>query len=218
MKIQFGLECEFFITKNGEICAVPTKYAGDADGSGLCLEARSKPYESITEAVYSLKAEIRRITKRVQADGYNILMEPVATVSKAIKRASRRDYVKDILRYENLYGHEDHKHKQTESPCGIHISVTVKETKSILHKTTELYLFGKSAQKHSYKDIESDVIWDYPQFIRALDIAFKEEIKSSKRNPGFYELKSDGRFEYRSLPNNIDLEKLIDTVSEIKIK
>jgi hypothetical protein len=54
--------------------------------------------------------------------------------------------------------------------------------------------------------------FDWMRWFLLFDKAFKEEIKNSYRNPGFYELKSDGRIEYRSLPNNINMDKLINVI------
>jgi hypothetical protein len=44
--------------------------------------------------------------------------------------------------------------------------------------------------------------------IMSFDNTFKDEIRKSGRNPGFYEVKGDGRIEYRSLPNNVDMGKV----------
>ena len=55
-------------------------------------------------------------------------------------------------------------------------------------------------------------MFDFVQIIRKLDEAFKGEIKAAKRLPGFYEIKPDRRVEYRSLPNDVDLGKIIKTL------
>jgi hypothetical protein len=43
---------------------------------------------------------------------------------------------------------------------------------------------------------------------------FAKEIAGARRRPGFYEIKSDGRIEYRSLPNTINKHKLISVLKE----
>lgn len=56
---------------------------------------------------------------------------------------------------------------------------------------------------------------DHAMLVGRLDSAFKAEIRAARRNPGFYERKGDGRIEYRSLPNNVDLEKVREVLGSI---
>lgn len=49
---------------------------------------------------------------------------------------------------------------------------------------------------------------DVPKVIMILDKEFKDEIAKAKRLPSAYEVKPHG-FEYRSLPNNVDIDKLL---------
>lgn len=63
--------------------------------------------------------------------------------------------------------------------------------------------------------MEINECFDYITIFKKLDEAFAEEIKEAKRLPGFYEIKSDGRIEYRSLPSNVSLFKVIDVINSI---
>ena len=90
--------------------------------------------------------------------------------------------------------------------AGIHLSVTDEQTETVMS-------YDRDGGQNN-KTVSHNVLWDFSSLFRLLDKMFVNEIKDSKRNPGFYELKYDGRIEYRSLPTNIDYGKLIDVVHE----
>ena len=58
--------------------------------------------------------------------------------------------------------------------------------------------------------------FDWVKLFTHLDDCFSKEIEESGRNPGFYEVKFDGRVEYRSLPSNINLKKVISVIQSFK--
>lgn len=199
MGFKIGLEKErFLLCHEGVPMVIPSGLP--ADSEGLQLEFRGEPHHDATHAVYSLLADEHKVLIRVhkemekqEIEKYTVGEMPVIKVPRDIKLKARRQYNKGILSYENLYGHKRHAVAQSESTAGIHISVT--------NETT--------IKKQTVNEP-----WDFVKFIRHMDEAFKEEIKDAKRRPGFYEIKSDGRIEYRSLPCNVSVNKLIDVLSK----
>jgi hypothetical protein len=198
-----GLEKEFFLLKDGNPQPL-TDLGLPCDECGWLVEARGEPHNSIIEAIFSLKAAIYRIELSValinanqSADSlpYVLTDEPLMKVDRATKLKCARHFGKGIITYQNLYGHESHRNALTESTAGVHVSFT--ESHTVRHDNRE-YKYNRN--------------FDWPQIFTKLDKAFAEEIKTTKRRPGFYELKSDGRVEYRSLPANVDLGKLIDVL------
>lgn len=199
MSMLMGLEKEMFLkNKDGEIVLVPTDIP--ADGCGYLAEARGLPFNNIEEAVYSLKAAEHKIVSQAKKLDLTIDDSPVLKVSKELRLKARRLYEKGVLKYENLYNFKDHRHSSNEAPSGVHISFT---------NPTHIYSDGKQ-----FGSVNK--LFDFVQLFKYLDKAFASEIKASKRNPGFYEIKSDGRVEYRSLPSNVDLDKVITVINNFK--
>lgn len=204
--ISFGLEKEMFLMVIGE--SIPMVIPrGDlpSDECGLLVEARGTPYPSITEAVFSLKSEEFRLTALADKQGWRLDDSPILPISRKLKVEASRSYDKGVCSYRNLYGYECHRNKLSEQTAGVHISFKNMVTFSYRKKDGGKYFEFKYCRN-----------FDYVRYIIALDIAFKDEIKKAKRNPGFYELKNDGRIEYRSLPSNVDLYKVIDVVEKVE--
>jgi hypothetical protein len=206
--MKFGLEKEFFLFKNDprhetiqDPLIVPTNVF-PFDESGILVEARGKPSSSILEAVFLLKAECFRIERLVRSKGLYISDMPNCIVSKQTKMKLRRDFDKQRISYQNIYGYEKHKNKSCQQTAGVHISFT-----------DEQLITWKDNQTSVYNSI-----FDFLTLFKYLDEKFLKEIENARRRPGFYELKPDGRIEYRSLPSNVDLDKVIDVLTEYRFK
>jgi hypothetical protein len=126
----------------------------------------------------------------------DLLYEPLFEIPRDLKVQAAKHYSKGQLKYENIYGYETHRCSTKLATASLHVSFTNElERTYVDHKGNYV--------EHKYQGFI-----DHAKFIVALDKAFKKEIKEAKRNPGFYEVKYDGRIEYRSLPNNVSLDKL----------
>lgn len=198
---KFGLEQELFIFKNNKITEVPKGSSLPYDECGYLAEARGKPSDNIRDAVYLLMSERDRIKALAAKEGLVLEEIPVATIPDDVRLRIRRRFSKGTTSFQNLYGFTSHKNKITEGTAGIHLSITnqgeyQRNTNGNYH--TEYY----------------NKMWDFVQLFRFLDKKFEREIKDAKRNPGFYEIKSDGRIEYRSLPANIFHLNLISSAVE----
>ena len=188
----YGLEKEFFL-KDGDEYVIPVPKGLPFDGSGVLVEARGEPRGDITEAVFSLLAEVERLKSSTTL---TLDDSPVVTVRKDQKFAVRREYSKEVNSYQNLYGYEYHKTRQNQHTAGVHISFTNPTTIHMENSGTRTV----------------NGMFDFVQLFRHLDSEFNSEIKDAKRRPGFYEIKPDGRVEYRSLPANVDLMKVINVI------
>lgn len=199
--MKFGLECEFFVRKSsvgGYVLLGGLDASLTPDECGFLAEARGKPCSNIRDAVFSLYSDIYRLEGAAKQLGVELLREPNADVPYEAVLASRRRYNKGTIQFQNIYGFSAHRQKRKKT-AGIHVSVT-------------------DSREHRYSSgrvFQYNAIWDFPQFIRQMDSAFKQEIKDAQRNPGFYEIKPDHRIEYRSLPNNVKLERIIEVVETI---
>ncbi len=74
--------------------------------------------------------------------------------------------------------------------AGLHVSVTNPRTISYHDKKGE----------HSVTYYQN---FDYAKIFNNISTEFAQEIKDSNRVEGFYEIKNDGRVEYRSLPASL---------------
>ena len=195
-----GLEREFLVANVGSpdrFIVVPDGLP--ADECGLLAEARGQPFSSVEEAVFSLQADSYRLTKQFEAKGLVLVDLPIGKIDKQARLQAARCYDKGRTKYENLYGYEAHRNAMTEQTAGIHISFT----------SPQAYL-NSNNERNSI-----NAMFDWAKIFIGLDKEFATEIKAAKRNPGFYELKQDGRIEYRSLPNNVNLNKLIEVLKKL---
>lgn len=191
--MKIGLEKEFFVLRENKPIVVPPQLS--ADESGVLAEARGNAFSNVTEAIFSLQASAYDLSKRAEKMKVSLVDHPLMVIPRSVRLEANRIYAKGLTRHENLYGHKSHRNLISEQTAGVHVSFT---------KTRE--------EKIADRTFRSNEIFDFPQIFRKLDEAFAVEIKQAKRRPGFYELKPDGRIEYRSLPANVDMDKLIDVL------
>jgi hypothetical protein len=203
--MKYGLEQEFFLLDEAGIpVVVPAGCAIPCDDCGLLAEARGLPADNIVDAVYSLKAAIRKVEFAVAAfnkkmnQNYTLSTTPVMKIPKTIRVKAARTYAKGLIHYDNLYGHLTHRNAGDEMTAGIHISFTSPRT----------------ITSKDEREVCVNTMFDWVKIFTKLDREFKDEIRATKRVAGMYELKNDGRIEYRSLPANTDHDKIIAVLSQ----
>lgn len=207
--MKYGFEKEYFLMKGKQGIQILGKdpYKNiPYDECGYLVEARGKPMDTVIDAVFSLKAEEHRILTMLGKIAGDLLLidTPIQEVTRDFKREVQRLHSKPRLTFENMYDFKDNRHKHNEVTAAIHISFTNPVE-------YDMYKDGKFTHKSL-----SNRFFDFIKYVKALDKAFKEEIRIAKRNPGFYEIKSDGRVEYRSLPANADFNKIINVIDSVK--
>jgi len=197
--MNFGLEKEMFVTDSLGKLVLPC-LGLPTDHNPILAEARGDPANNIIDAVFLLEAQVYRMHKIAERAKQKLSDEPISKINNNLRdkihRDSRLRKAADVS--ENLYGHMRHKNKDNEVTAGVHLSVTNKRTYVINAKENQLGTFNAP--------------WDFAKFVLFMDTLFAVEILKAKRNPGFYEIKPDGRIEYRSLPANVNLYKVIDAV------
>ena len=198
MRLQIGLEQEFFVTgADGQLVVVPAELPHDE--CGLLAEARGQPFNSPEEAVFSLAADVYRLKKHALSLNLVLSCDPsVMLITWLMRQRAAQIYAKGLVKQENLYGYEFHRNSASEQTAGKHISFTKSHT--------------IATERGSFTVNE---MFDWVKIFRGLDEAFATEIKEAKRNKGFYELKTDGRIEYRSLPASADMTKIIEVLKTL---
>lgn len=194
--LTYGLEKEYFVLDRKQNPILAPKELPH-DECGWLAEARGKASTSITEAVFSLKAEEYRLMQKEKELGVLLVGHPVMKISRSLKIEARRIYVKGLTKYKNLYGYEHHRNTVNEATAGVHITISNPRT----------YFLGDKSGTYN-------TLFDWCSLFRHLDKQFEKEIKEAKRRPGFYEIKNSGLIEYRSLPANVNLYKIISVIHD----
>lgn len=223
--IKVGFELELFCTIDGKPVLVPNGLPYDE--CGWLVEVRSEPHTDVWKAIGLFEAEINSVYRAAQKAGVTLVRQPLMEIPRELKVAAARKHGKGLLRYENIYGHETHRCSSKMATAALHISLT----------NTQVFNYRKSAKVdasvyHGWilgklslpafcqpqlvdKEFKYQGFIDHAKLIGRMDVAFKGEIRAAKRNPGFYEVKADGRIEYRSLPNDVDLQKVGKVLEDV---
>ena len=204
MKI-FGMEMEFFCSDHEQNLVLPPKGAS-CDEFPLALEVRSAPHACMYYCVSDIIRFRKVVEVALEKDKLTAQYISRVPVSKELHEQIIRDdrLNKRAIKHRNLYGK-----KQTlnwrVATAGIHIHFSDIQ----VHKT--------GCKECGVREYTTTSLLDIPFIVRTLDKMYEKEIKEAGRLPGEYELKQvHGGFEYRSLPNNIDLWKLAENIERME--
>lgn len=226
--MKFGFELEFFCQKvdptwDGTLtegmtdsplvpCLVPPGLPYDE--CGWLVEVRSEPHSDIRKAIALLNAEVELVTGQAKEKGIRLLRKPLFEIPRELKVQAARQHTKGLIKYQNIYGHETHRCPTRLQTASLHISLTNEREKTFRKST--FTVDGKYIRTTEVTEaFRYQGFVDHAKIFVGLDNAFAKEIRAAQRNPGFYERKDDGRIEYRSLPNDVDLEKVRTVLSEL---
>lgn len=222
--LELGLEKEYFIAKKGQepieqriISAEESNLTDNCDECGFLAETRGEPNSDIDKAVLSIIEKEQKLKRQLDKD-IELLEIPFIKLPEETMHNFRRTYGKGQSKDRGMYQDIKPKKHQTAG-LHIHFSNFDKVVTSFIVKKTMLFVDKKLIHSPEIEEEKREEViqihqLDIPFIIRFLDEHFSTEIKETKRQKGMYELKSHG-FEYRSLPNNIDLEKLTSVLFEL---
>lgn len=201
MSLKIGLEVEFFATKNGKLIDA-AEIGVPCDEYPLLVEARGEPFTCAFKAVASVRAEIERIVhllKEKECRPLFVNWQERTPHVKALHEAILRRGLHKSVAWQNAHGAEVSKKNETHLAAGMHISFTnpLAFNYSVVHQHKfdgKEYPYNKP-ETHTYNQL-----FDFSKVFRQLESAFGADVDAAERVRGFYELKSDGRIEYRSLP------------------
>ena len=217
--MNYGIEFEFFVVKDGIGKIVPAFEAtSNLDGNPITGELRTTVFDNILECVFDLKRRIYQEEQRLADKGYKMLVIPQIKVDNEFIIAVRKNAAsyKEIRPLTEVSIYPNGKIGKI-LPRGVFkasLQVNLSYNKEFSYKVNELGTLPSSfTTATKYK--EYSALFNYITPIAKLDKAFAKDIKEAKRVPGVYCFK-DGqkgtRIEYRSLPNNINLDLLISTL------
>ncbi len=198
--MKFGFELEAFCIKEGKPVLVPVGLP--LDECGWLAEIRSEPHNDLLKAAYLLNAERAIVEAQTQKLDIQLLYKPLYEIPRDLKVEATRRSGKGQIKFRNIYGYQTHKNPTNLQTASLHVSFTNEQEGS--------YQVGKEWKKYAYPGFV-----DHAKIIVGMDKAFKDELRAAKRNPGFYERKYDGRIEYRSLPNDVSLTKVVGVLTKL---
>lgn len=215
--MKYGFELEAFCTTRDLQqasrtipCLVP--YGLPFDECGWLAEIRSEPHTDITKAIFFLKAEQAKVERQAARAGIKLVYVPLMEIPRDLKVQAARTHSKGLISYRNIYGYETHKNPTKLQTASLHVSFTNEKSfnyDTCSHSTPPVVTRNN---KFNYPGFV-----DHAKIITTFDRAFKAEIAKAKRNPGFYEVKGDGRIEYRSLPNDVSLDKVEQVLFDLEL-
>ncbi len=198
--MKYGFEIEFFLTQKKTFVICPKGMESQMDECGWLAEARGKPKSDPIEAAFSCLADIHRLKTLVTEKKLRLSSVSYAELTPELMRQARRTHGK-----RNYPEGRGNIHNLDFAPddelarAGLHIHFSDyyerKDDKGVVH------------QDHCPINM--------PKIIQAFDKEFEADIYEAKRLPGFYEMKSWG-FEYRSLPNTINLVRVAEFIQREK--
>lgn len=190
--MKIGLEVEFFGKSNSTGLIVSMSDAKiPHDEYPLLAEARGLPFNCVFQAIGSVRAEIEKIISLMKGEDISPLFVdwlPRDKHTDKLHEEILRNGLTKHIAYRNLDNKEISKKNKKNISAGLHISFTIPHD------------FDYTDKKNVRRTYTHNQLFDFPFLFRKLEKEFGTEIKDSGRIPGFYEIKPDGRIEYRSLP------------------
>ncbi len=185
--LEVGLEKELFLLKNGKIME-PKLYGFPFDEMGFLVEIRSYPSDNPYPILSSIQEPETLFKLRAKQLGMELIDEPsLETTNKFIQHISkkyRHDEVPCLTK--NIYGTKLSHHTGIMGSgvtSGIHVHFSSRIGAKVLKLPVE-------------------------EIVKKMDKKFKPEIEKYNRIKGEWEPKAHG-FEYRSLPCNTDIHKIL---------
>lgn len=211
--MKFGFELELFcISADDKPCLVPAGLPYDE--CGWLVEVRSEPHSDVRKALALLNAELECVDRQAAEKGIKLLRIPLMEIPRDLKVEAARRHMKGLIQYQNIYGHQTHRCPARLQTASLHVSLTNEQVRTF--SRTNWAFDGKFIVKQrETEEFRYQGFIDHAKLIVGFDVAFAADIRKAQRNPGFYEVKPDGRIEYRSLPNNVDLVKVGDVLEKL---
>lgn len=213
--LKFGIELEYFVVDAKGITPA-YKHTSNLDGNPVLGELRTGIFDNLIDAVFDLKRRMYLENESLKKKGVNIfssdgVLGHTVKVDDEFLKALRADkhYTSqketEWLVERSIYGKKTGK-VLPKVVIKASLQINISDNDVITH-----YYTGENKESKSFKKSYSEV-FDYISILSVLDKHFSEEIKKSDRVPGVYAIK-DGelgkRIEYRSLPNDVSLDKLL---------
>jgi hypothetical protein len=214
----FAIELEFFI-KRGSEYRPAFEFTQNLDGNPVVGEIKTGIFSNPVDLIFDLQKRFYVESKAVEAKGATIELVSEISLSKEIRRELRanKGFIErknlEILQEKSIYQDGELSRELELGQFIASLQINFSNNQEILHRYVD-----KDNKDRSFQRNVSN-IYDYYSDLRALDKEFEEEIVRSNRIPGVYAIKEGSlgnRIEYRSLPNTICFERLLNALEKLK--
>lgn len=184
---EIGLEKELFLLKNGKIME-PKLYGFPYDEMGFLVEIRSYPSENFYPILSSIQEAETLFRLRANELGMELIDAPFLEATD------------EFIQYIST------KYKHNELPC---LTKNIYGTKLSHHTGIIGNKLTSGIHVHFSSRIGTKILkLPIKEIVKKMDEKFKLEIEKYGRLKGEWEPKAHG-FEYRSLPCNTDIHKIL---------
>jgi hypothetical protein len=221
--MNYGIELEFFVLDR-ELKLVPAyKATSNLDGNPVIGELRTGIHNNILDAVFEIKKNLFKETESLRKKGYLISRNQEKIVDNTFIKDLRKSYEyinrkeTQFLEEFSIYSSGKTSKVLSRNKYKASLQINFSNNKELLYKEYDKVSIGsnhKYIERQSKKDYSA--VFNYVDLIKKLDYAFHYEIKEANRVKGVYAIKEGilgERVEYRSLPNTVDLNKIISVLS-----
>ena len=216
--LRIGLEYEFFVETLAGIVVAAREATYNTDGNPVVGEVRTSVCDNMVDAVFDLRKRIYLEEQALNKKGFRMANTHEITVNDEFLRDCRRTGY-DIKKMENLTELSIYPTGQLgkflpREVFKASLQVNMSSVRNIYYSEAEKIDVGsKSMYRAKSSHIVGSQAFDYITPIAIMDKTFKDDIEYADRVKGVYAIK-DGiggnRVEYRSLPNFINLDTLIN--------
>lgn len=216
--MKYGIELEFFVgqaTTGDPVIAPAFKYTDNTDGNPVVGELRTGVHNSIIDCVFELRKLLFIEEEKLKKAGMELLLTPTIKVNGDFLKALRRDktYVNrkvlDVLDEYSIYpGGEVGKEIPREQ---------YKAALQINFSENDTFSYPTYNDRGKWEKTENKLIskpFNFIPIIAKGDEAFRADIERTERVKGVFTIKPGthgDRIEYRSLPNDVNLLKVMET-------
>lgn len=194
--LEIGLERELFLLDSHKNIKEPKQFGFPRDQFEFLVEIRSLPSDRFYPVYTTMQQEELQYKLRANKFNMKLCNTPFIYVEKQwvdnlwnkYNLHSFKDYT------QNIYGKQDHTHHKGVLPAG----------KDKCKLTAGVHVHFSSRDKKTGNVIKLPI----EKIVSLMDKTFKQEVLESERILGEWEPKTHG-FEYRSLPANIDIYKVL---------
>lgn len=220
---KFGIELEFFVKTLQTNTIVPAyTVTNNLDGNPVVGEIRTGVHNNIVDAVFDLKKLLFIEKETLREKGYVLCLDPIIKVDAEFLKSLRKDK-RYTTRKENepldelsVYGNGKTGKLVPREVYKAALQVNMSENTTFSYLEYEkITIDDKFKYQSKSASREYSRVFDYITPIMALDKKFSSAIAATNRVKGVYAIKEGilgDRIEYRSLPNNINLDDLIEVL------
>lgn len=221
--LNYGIEFEFFIadSKNN---IIPAYHATrNLDGNPVVGEIKTGVHDNIVDCIYELKKLIYKEEENLKTRGYHMIMENNIKVDntfiKTLRTSAEYCHGKgkgflEVLEPMTIYcnGKTGKVLPTNVFKASLQINISANDIFNY-PEYTKVQIGNQYKYDYTSKERKFGTLFNYVDIIHSLDIAFAKDITDAKRVKGVYTIK-DGiygkRIEYRSLPNTVSLDQIIE--------